>query len=245
MIGWLIAICTIVGAWCVATRRRELIARACHELRGPITAARLAVDLGVRVGELTAERLSAVQLELDRAALALDDLGGTSSRPRRRAGRSPGRSRQVVSVEEVVNQSVEAWRPAAAARGVELNVGPSTSARVRCNRLRLAQATGNLIANAIEHGGGAVEVRVRADGDSVRLEVIDGGPGLPAPVAQLTRRARAGRGARGRGLAIASAIAAEHGGRISAAPSERGARLVLQLPAWSPAPMPAADGGTD
>src|ERR1700730_13430647 len=137
MLGWLIAICTIVGGWCAAARRREGIARACPELRGPITAARLAVDLGARVGELTAERLSAVQLELDRAALALDDLGGTSSRPRRRAGRSRGRSRQVVSVEEVVNQSVEAWRAAAAARGVQLSVGPSTSAHVRCNRLRL------------------------------------------------------------------------------------------------------------
>ena len=78
----------------------ELIARAAHELRGPITAARLAVDLGARGGELTAERLRAVELELDRATLALDDLGGTRSRSPRRAGRIAGRSRQVVSVEE-------------------------------------------------------------------------------------------------------------------------------------------------
>ena len=63
------------------------------------------------------------------------------------------------------------------------------------DRLRLAQATGNLIANAIEHGGGRVEVRGRARGADARIEVIDDGAGLPAPVAELTRRARGGRGA--------------------------------------------------
>jgi C4-dicarboxylate-specific signal transduction histidine kinase len=66
----------------------------------------------------------------------------------------------------------------------------------------------------------------------VRIEVIDSGPGLPAAVSQLVSRApRAGRGLRGRGLAIATAIASDHGGRLAAAPSQRGARLVLELPA--------------
>jgi signal transduction histidine kinase len=103
--------------------------------------------------------------------------------------------------------------------------------RVWGDRLRLAQATRNLIANAIEHGGGTVEVRGRRAGDAVRIEVIDRGPGLPAPVAELVRLARGGRGRRGRGLAITTAIAADHGGRLAAAPSDHGARLVLELPA--------------
>jgi signal transduction histidine kinase len=234
MIGWLIAVCTAAAAWCAATRRKEVVARACHELRGPITTARLALDLGARVGELTQERLRAVELELDRATLALDDLAGTSSRARRRVGRIAGRSREVVSVEEVVNQTVEAWRAAAAARGVELNVGQLTSARVRCNRLRLAQATGNLIANAIEHGGGTVEVRGRVERSGLRIEVVDQGPGLGRPLPELSRLARrTGRGGnrfRGYGLAVAGAVATAHGGRLSAAPSERGARVVLELP---------------
>jgi signal transduction histidine kinase len=99
------------------------------------------------------------------------------------------------------------------------------------DRLRLAQATGNLIANAIEHGGGVVEVLGRADVGRARIEVTDTGPGLPAPVAELARRPTRGRGARGRGLAIASAVAASHGGRVAAEPARRGARLVLELPA--------------
>ncbi len=45
-------------------------------------------------------------------------------------------------------------------------------------------------------------------------------------------RVRRGRvSGRGHGLAVASAVAASHGGRIAAAPSERGARIVLALPA--------------
>ena len=64
----------------------------------------------------------------------------------------------------------------------------------------------------------------------MRIEVIDEGPGLPAPVAELTRRARGGRGRRGRGLAIAAEIAERHGGRLVAAPAARGARIGLELP---------------
>jgi signal transduction histidine kinase len=50
-------------------------------------------------------------------------------------------------------------------------------------------------------------------------------------VAELARRPHRGHGLRGRGLAIATEIAARHGGRLTAAPSRRGARLVLELPA--------------
>jgi signal transduction histidine kinase len=103
------------------------------------------------------------------------------------------------------------------------------------NRLRLAQATGNLIANGIEHGGGTVEVRGRRHDRVVRIEVVDEGPGLAAPLEELAQRARRpGRmrpdRSRGHGLAVAAAVALTHGGRLFAAPSDRGARLVLELP---------------
>ncbi len=186
---------------------------------------RLGLGLGARRGELTPARLRAVDLELRRAALALDDLRGV------RMGRGATCVWEDVDVGELVADSVEAWRAAGARAGVELVArwsGPP--ALLVGDRVRLAQATGNLIANAIEHGGGVVEVGGRVDGAAVRVEVIDCGPGLPAPVAVLMRRANRDRGSRGHGLAIAAAIAAGHGGRLSAAPSERGARLVLELP---------------
>ena len=118
--------------------------------------------------------------------------------------------------------------------------GPPVS--VWGDRLRLAQALGNLIANAIEHGGGAVEVRGVVGESVVRLEVCDEGPGLRAPIAQLTRRARRGRGARGRGLAIAAAIVETHGGRVITAPAQQGARVALELPLAPEGPAARAAG---
>jgi signal transduction histidine kinase len=114
---------------------------------------------------------------------------------------------------------------------------------VRGDRVRLSQAVGNLLANALEHGAGTVEVRSRAVGDRVRIEVSDEGAGLPAPVAELAARPRAGRGRRGRGLAIASEIVARHGGRLLAAPSPRGARVAIELPAWSSEVVPVGRRG--
>jgi signal transduction histidine kinase len=64
----------------------------------------------------------------------------------------------------------------------------------------------------------------------VRIEVIDEGPGLPLALAELTRRARGGRGWRGRGLAIAAQIAERHRGRLVAAPARDGTRIGIELP---------------
>jgi signal transduction histidine kinase len=237
--GWLAATAAALLAlalWRALALRTEAVACACHELRGPLTAARLGLRLCQQT-EPSGDRLRAIDLELGRAALALEDLGW--ARGSRRSGSARGRE-QAVDLCELLRDSVEAWSPCAQARGVELRTCWSGhGATVHGDRFRLAQATGNLIANAIEHGGGIVEVRGRSDGAGARIEVIDGGPGMPAPVAELARRAGRGRGPRGRGLAIALAVAEAAGGRLAAAPSERGARLVLELPA-SPGAVPAA-----
>lgn len=231
--GWILA--GVAAALLVAGRRMlegrmEAVARACHELRGPLAAVRLGLSFGSRTGELSAGRLRAIDTELGRAALALDDLAAV-----RAAGRRRGQPRlgeiAAVDVRALVVDSVEAWTASAAAAGVTLSTGRMESGgTVWGDRLRLAQAVGNLLANAIEHGGGWVQARVVGPGDLVRVEVIDDGAGLPAPVAELIRRGRHARGSRGRGLAIASGVAVAHGGRVAAAPATRGARLVLELP---------------
>lgn len=228
--GWLAASGAGIAAGAVRRAlagRMESVARACHELRGPLTAARLGLQLGANTGELTPARLRAIDLELGRAALALEDLDAAGGRQ----GRA-WRALEPVDIRELVGDSAEAWRPSAEAQGVELVVSWSgTSPAVWGDRLRLAEATGNLIANAIEHGAGTVEVRGHGEPSRVRVEVRDEGPGLPAPVSELVRRPRAGRGRRGRGLAIASTIVTRHGGRLAAAPCARGARMVVELPA--------------
>lgn len=216
----------LAGLLALAARRRlrrrlEWISRASHELRGGIGAARLGLALAAPGHPLQASRLRAVELELDRAVLALQELDG----------RPVGWAFEYVDVLDLLTESVEACRPAAGIHGAELGLRWSGKrASVMGDRVRLAQAISNLIANAIEHGGGAVEVCGASVGDAVKIEVLDDGLGLPKPVADLTRHRR-GESGRGLGLGIAADIVAGHGGRLSAAPSVGGARLVFELPA--------------
>ena len=100
---------------------------------------------------------------------------------------------------------------------------------VSADRLRLTQAVGNLVLNALEHGGGPVRLRAHATRTDVRIEVRDHGPGLPAPVAALSSGA-AHAARRGHGLAIAGRVARHHGGRLLTAPVSSGACVVLELP---------------
>ena len=227
--GWMLALAAAgLAGWSLVRLRAqaELVARACHELRSPLTAAGLAVHaLGAEVAGAS-RPLAALELELRRAGLALDDLA---------AARERGRAEElfeVIEAHEVVETVVMSWSAVAAGLESELQVEPVPPGLfLRGDRLRLVQAVGNLVGNALEHGAGPVTLRARAGvGASLRFEVDDCGPGLPAPVATLAERPRAGRGRRGRGLAIATTVAHTHGGRLATAPTPCGARVVLELP---------------
>jgi signal transduction histidine kinase len=207
-----------------ARGRLVLVAHACHELRGPLCAARLALA-GLAAGR-DAARVAAIDVELRRATLALDDLAAA------RHGRRARERIEAVDVAALVRAAAESWRPVAAAHGAGLAVvAVDPGALVRGDRVRLAQACANLVANAAEHGGGLVRVRVQRRDGRVRVEVGDDGPGLPAALASLCSRSPQREPGRGHGLAIAAAIAQGHGGRLATAPAAKGARVVLELPA--------------
>src|SRR4051794_28379716 len=162
----------------------RLVAHAEHELRGPLQAIALAAPERCRQ-------------DIERARIALADLA------RARSGRRAQRGAEVVRLDRVLWRAATGWDLAArrAGGGVHLDwrAGPVS---VRADRGRLAQAFGNLLANAVEHGGGQVRVIGRRTGRGIRVEIRDSG--------------------RGHGLAIAARAVRESGGQMTAAQAGAG-----------------------
>jgi signal transduction histidine kinase len=103
---------------------------------------------------------------------------------------------------------------------------------IRGDPIRLEQALGNLVDNALRHGAGAVRLSARAAGALVELHVADEGPGFdPGAFEPFARGDPARRGDRaGLGLAIVRAVAEAHGGTAGV----DGADAWLSVPAHAP-----------
>jgi signal transduction histidine kinase len=178
--------------------RLRLVAEAEHELRGPLQAITLA--LGSH---------PVVEPDIDRARTALADLAAARS-----GRRAPG-------FDEVLRLDRLVWRAATASDlaarrvggGVHLDWSAGPVA-IRANRGRLAQAIGNLLANAVEHGGGQVRVSGRRTGRGVRVEIRDSG--------------------RGHGLAVAAKAVRDSGGTLTAARAGSGTAMAIDLPVDEP-----------
>jgi len=96
---------------------------------------------------------------------------------------------------------------------------------------------GNLVDNALNHGGGEVEVTSAVEDDRAVIEVLDRGPGIPPEEAERMMRpftrmnsARSG-GGTGLGLAIVERIAHLHGGEVRLLARDGGGlRARVELP---------------
>ena len=175
--GWLVA----GGLAVVVVRLRlrlELVARAEHELRGPLTAFGLGIDAarGTAAGRRLAMVLDA---ELARAGAGLADLA--AARSGRRAPARPG----PVPVDRMLRSSAAAW-----GAKVRSDAGPSV---VRADPRRLASALGNVLSNAAEHGDGEVSIEARRVRDRVRIEVTNPVRGRGLGIAQAAAADAGGR----------------------------------------------------
>lgn len=178
----------------------------------------------------------AIDLELGSAGHVLAGLGTA------RQGARAGNRRQTFALAGLLDEAADAYGDAAWARGRRLLLElPPASVLLHGDRQQLAEAIAELLDNALEHGGGAVQLLGRASQHTVRIEVLDEGPGLPASIVELTRRPRVGGDLHTRGLVKAADVAARYRGRLAEAPCEHGARLVLELPTAPQAAARAAD----
>jgi signal transduction histidine kinase len=142
----------------------------------------------------------------------------------------------------------------AAEAGRELRLEAPPGLTVEADRLRVEQALGNLLDNALRHGEGAIALTAAASGGGVELRVRDEGCGFaPELLARAFERFSRGDPARGRGgtglgLAIVEAVARAHGGRAGAGNHEgRGADVWIELPRYAAqgsAAAPAVRSGT-
>ncbi len=143
-----------------------------------------------------------------------------------------------VRVPELIDESLRLLQPRLAGVALETHIG--TDGAVRGSGQVLSQVVVNLVENAIQatNGKGPVGIEVREESEDVVVDVWDRGPGVPPENRErifdpFFSTKRAGEGT-GLGLAISRQIAERHGGRLSLAPSEVGARFRLTLPRARP-----------
>jgi signal transduction histidine kinase len=216
--------------------------RVAHDVIGPLSATSLALDVlsrGTPTPERASRAIEAGRAGLRRARLIADGLLSFA-----RAGARPERG-DSADVAEVIAGAINEISPSATDAGIviasELD-GPLAAA---CNSGVLASLVSNLLRNAVKYAGGGasprIVVRARSvDGHlwrgSVRIEIEDNGPGLPADLGNhvfdpYVRGSNSTQPGIGLGLATVKRIAVAHGGRVRVRSKPgAGCVFVVELP---------------
>lgn len=222
--------------------RKDLIANVSHELRTPITALQAVLEnLIDGVGPPDPQTLQTMLEQVERLGRLVTQLLDLS---KLESGTFPLDNRPFVLrpvVEQAARESsVNAAHASAKNVQVAVRVEPDDLAIVG-DPERVHQVFSNLLDNAVRHSpdGAFVELHATVEGDRVRIDVTDEGPGIPADEADRvferfyrSDSARAAtEGGSGLGLAIAQWIVDLHGGDIAAeGRTPTGCRMVVHLP---------------
>lgn len=204
--------------------QRELLAAVSHELRTPLGHMRVLVDTARDEGGA-----SSTVGELDREIVEMDRLvDRLLARSRLEFG--PLQMRDVdlaaLAVRALERSGVDASR-------LEIETDETT---VQGDPTLLLAAMSNLVENAEHHGRGLLRMEIARQGSTIRVEVVDAGPGLPAEGTErlfesfVRGDGREG-GSLGLGLALVRNIATAHGGEAWARDEAAGgARVGFSLP---------------
>jgi two-component system, OmpR family, sensor kinase len=216
-------------------RERSFVADASHELRTPLALLKAELELALRKPRTPPEleeALRSAAAETDRLVRLAEDLLVLAQADE---GQLPLRRGDVRS-RDLLASVREAFRTRSEETGRTIEAD-GASVVFEGDRLRLEQALGNLVDNALRHGGGAVRLSSLDRNGHVELHVLDEGAGfppefLPRAFERFGRadEARTGGGV-GLGLALAAAIAEAHRGSAHAANREGGgADVWLSIP---------------
>jgi signal transduction histidine kinase len=223
-------------------RERRFVADASHELRTPIAVVKTELEGALRTsdyGPQVRESLVAAVEECDRLAQLAEDLLVIA---RASEGRLPVR-RESLQVRPILEDVRERFVDRADQRGRRIRIAHVDDQWLSADPLRVRQALGNLVDNALRHGEGEILLGSRRASSGVELEVSDQGSGF-APEIATQAFERFARGDRSRtragvglGMAIVQAVAEAHGGRAAIVPGP-GATVRVWFPD-SPPPPPS------
>jgi signal transduction histidine kinase len=218
-------------------RERQFVADASHELRTPIAVLKTELETAIRSeddsSKVHASLVAAVD-EVDHLAQLAADLLLIAQAA---DGRLPVR-RENVEIRDLLERTRSRFADRAREQGREIPVDVADGLHAAVDPLRVRQALGNLLDNALRHGRGEVRLSARQDGGAVEIDVADEGPGFaadfgPHAFERFTRGddARTESGA-GLGLAIVRVIAEAHGGTAMIVNGATGGAVIrLRIPA--------------
>ena len=226
LFGWAIGLAGLAATLALRARL-ERVARAEHELRGPATVLCMACER-LRDDPAAQGHAEALEAELARLRAGLADLTAA------RTGRGRRAAPELLELERLARSAVAGWQPALEDAGRAARVDwRAGRPRVAADAGRMAQALGNLVSNAAEHGAGPVELRSRRTTGGVRVEVRNGRAGSAG-------REERPRRDRGRGLGIAAQAARSAGGHLELVQEPGEVVAALELPVLGAEPVEAA-----
>ncbi|MEU0388108.1 sensor histidine kinase [Streptomyces chartreusis] len=221
----------------VLEQQRAFVADASHQLRNPLAALLLRIELlSFELPEGNKE-IASVQSEGKRLAQVLDDLLDLALAEHTEA------DLKITDIGELAAERVAAWSPTAEAKGVRLvDDCPPTTAWA--DPVALSSALDGIIDNALKFTpeGRTVEVTVARDGDTATVVVTDEGPGLTdeelARIGDRFWRSSRHQNIKGSGLglSISRALLAAGGGSIAYDHHEpHGLKVTVTVPRGGPA----------
>jgi len=218
--------------------RRQFVADAAHELRSPLTAVQLQLQLVKRAG--SGEERAAALERLERGVQRSTRLVQQLLTLARQDPQEPEVDRASVDLDRLAHELIADFEPMAQHHRLTLALESQGPAHIRGDRESLRVMLSNLVDNAIRYTPrGGVIVRVQQKGNDVKLEVEDTGAGIPVDERERVFDRfyrvpghKAEEEGSGLGLAIVKRVAERHGGhvRLDSGSGGSGLRVTVQLP---------------